>query len=167
MVFETGGAFLHDAAHHVYDNGRCCVLVWESWVATADDTSVRAFFAGPLRNYFLGQYAVAQGGDWPFGERAHGAQGLAEAYAERLGCAADMRIVKAFLKGFIKVQGRCAMPLFWRCPCESGRNIDKCCADQLSRLRGEVSIAEAEEMLKRLMAASRPPGMPARGRRGG
>ena len=106
LVFETGGAFPHDTAHHVYDNDRCCVLVWESWTATAADLSIRAFFDGPLRNYFLGQYAVAHGGAWPFGERAHGAEGLAQACAERLGCAPDLRTVKGFLKGLIKVHGR-------------------------------------------------------------
>ena len=57
LVFETGGAFPHDTDHHVYDNDRCCVLVWENWTATAADVSIRAFFEGPFRNYFLGQYA--------------------------------------------------------------------------------------------------------------
>ena len=60
-AWETGGAFPHDTDHHVFDNGRCCLLVWEHWLATAGDISLRAFFDGPLRNYFLGQYAVAQG----------------------------------------------------------------------------------------------------------
>jgi hypothetical protein len=156
-VSETGGAFPHDADHHVFENGRCCLLVWEHWIATADDTSLRAFFDGPLRNYFLGQYAVAQGQDWPFGERAHGAKGLADAYAERLGCGAEVRAVKVFLKGLLKIHGRDALPVYWRCPCESGRNIGQCCAALLERLRREIALDELELMLERLVAATRPP----------
>lgn len=155
-VFETGGAFPHDTDHHVYDGDRCCLLVWEHWLATAQDTSLRAFFDGPLRNYFLGQCAAAQGQDWPFGERSHGARGLAEAYAEQLGCAAEVRTVKLFLKCFIKIHGREALPVYWRCPCESGRNIGQCCAPRLERLRTDVPLAEAARMLERLTVASRP-----------
>ena len=156
LVFETGGAFPHDTAHHVYDNDRCCVLVWESWTATAADLSIRAFFDGPLRNYFLGQYAVAHGGAWPFGERAHGAEGLAQAYAERLGCAPDLRTARGFLIGLIKLYGRRTLPVYWQCPCGSGRNIGPCCGDRLPGVLAAVSYAEAKAMLARL-APPRPP----------
>jgi hypothetical protein len=156
VVFETAGAFPHDTAHHVYDNNRCCVLVWESWTATAADLSIRAFFEGPLRNYFLGQYAVAHGGTWPFGERAHGAEGLAQAYAERLGCAPHLKTVNGFLKGLIKLHGRRALPVYWQCPCGSGRHIGQCCGERLPSVMATVSCGEAEAMLARLA----PPRLP-------
>ena len=165
-VWETGGAFPHDVDHHVFDSGRCCLVVWEHWLATADDTSLRAFFDGPLRNYFLGQYAVAQGLGWPFGERSHGPKGIAEAYADRLGCDAEVRAVKLFLKGLVRIHGRETMPVYWRCPCESGRNIGQCCAERLERLQQDISLAEIETMLERLTVAARPPAVAATRRKG-
>lgn len=82
---------------------------------------------------------------------------MAEAYADRLGCDPEVRVVKLFLKGLIKIHGRETMPVYWRCPCESGRNIGQCCAERLERLRCEVPLAEIENMLERLTVAARPP----------
>jgi hypothetical protein len=170
LDFELEGAFPHQNSHHAYPEGRCCTLVWEPWVTTAQDISIGAFFDGPLRNFFLSQHCVELGQDWPFGEQAHGARGLIDAYADRLGCRPEARDVRQFLKGLIKLQGRKALPVFWRCPCESGKNIGNCCHRRLSRLVAEISPGVASRMLDRLSEHSREtyavrPRIPNRGRR--
>lgn len=154
-VFETGGAIPREDRLHVYGEGQCCVLIWETWKATAPDVSIEAFFEGPLRNFFLSQYSVALGQGWPFDEWEHGRAGLATAYAERLGYSFDEITVKKFLKGYLKILGRREIPIYWKCPCQSGRNIRDCCHDHLLDLTKVVRPEEAQAMGDRLTMETR------------
>lgn len=149
-IFEIGGSIPHEARFHISGDGSCCILVWETWRHTAQDLSIGAFLDGPVRNFFLSQRAVALGQGWPFGEWDHGAAGLIAAYGERLGYDFDEITLKRFLRRYLKILARQEVPAFWRCPCQSGRNIRNCCQERLSVLLCEVQEAEVRAMINRL-----------------
>ena len=72
-----------DAARGLANDGTCCVLLPD---AREEEFPIGApfskYLSGPLHNYFLGQSIVEDGGDWPFGEWAHGADGRRDYYRE-------------------------------------------------------------------------------------
>jgi len=157
-VFETAGAFPHSEEHHAYDLGQCCVLIWEIWTAESPDTSILAYFEGPLRNFFLSQYLVLSGKEWPFGEWQHGQDGLAQAFSQRLGCKPDVRTVRKFLHSYIKILNRRSLPLYWKCPCQSGLNLKNWCCDLIQNLMGRINFDQATAMLHRLTHPTRTVG---------
>ena len=87
-VFETGDRVPRTADRHVFEShGNCCLGVWEEWLLRSRDHSASAFLQGPLHDYFLSQSWYEAKGEWPFGDRSHGALGVLEAFCEILGVA--------------------------------------------------------------------------------
>lgn len=145
-VFETGGRITRDPDHHINGDGDCCVTVWENWLATAYDTGIAAYLSGPLREYFLGQFWFEKTGSWPFGERAHGMNGMEEAYADALGIANRRRDILYYLRIL-----RLPRPKgHWPCPCSSGRRLRDCHAADLWSLHRRIPSHLARAMLVRL-----------------
>ena len=142
-VKEAGGTIPHDADHHINPDGSCCILIWDVWASTSEDTSVQAYFDGPLKNFFLGQHEKHKTGKWPFGEWKHGKEGLIDAYAELLGCACKESKISYLLRILRKDWPRG----HWDCPCGSGQIIRKCCRAELAGLSKKVSPKSAKRML--------------------
>ncbi len=151
LVVETAGEIERVADRHMYSDGGCCTCIWEEWLVTSVDTSVRAFCEGPLQNFFLGQVAYDRNGRWPFGERAHGAAGVVEAANAMLGLNTDqigaVRYLKVLSAG--RVKGH------WTCPCGSNRRLRNCCANAIAELRKTFDRSMAERLHVRLTSLVR------------
>lgn len=145
-VFETGGLITRDPDHHINGDGDCCVTVWENWLATANDTSVAGYLAGPLREYFLGQFWFEKTGSWPFGERAHGMAGIEDAFADALGITNRRKEILYYLRLLRQPEPKG----HWPCPCGSGRRLRACHAAELWSLHRRIPSHLARAMLARL-----------------
>ena len=146
LVIERGGAIERIADRHMYANGTCCTCVWEEWRALTADTSVKAFCDGPLHNFFLSQLYFDVHGEWPFGERAHGSDGMVEA-AEALLC---RDLDQAAALRYLQVVSAKATKGHWLCPCGSQKKLRDCCAEDVAKLREAVDPTQAGSLLKRL-----------------
>ncbi|MEM6275363.1 MAG: hypothetical protein AAF714_00315 [Pseudomonadota bacterium] len=130
-VFETGQAIPRCDERHIGQDGWCCIGVFSVWRATAHDRRYIAFLDDPLRNFFIGQFAVDQGLEWPFGEHHHGSMGVIEAAAEFLGCEPKVRAVKDTLRLMPVLRARGTSVAYRTCPCGSRRTLGRCCFDRL------------------------------------
>jgi len=150
-VFEVGGRIARHPDRHINPEGDCCVTVWEHWLVNASDPSFAAFLNGPLNEFFLGQYWYERTGKWPFGERAHGAKGLEEAYAETLGIPNKTKLLIYYLRllSLDWPKGH------WLCPCGSGERLRYCHRGELMALHQRVPPRIAKRMLRRLRAEAR------------
>jgi hypothetical protein len=145
-VFEVGGKIPREADRHINPDGDCCVTVWENWLVTTDDQSFAGFIRGPLNEYLLGQYWFEKTGKWPFGERAHGASGLEEAYADALGIPNK----REDLIYYLRLLSQDWPKGHWGCPCKSGRLLRHCHHQQLLAIHRRVPPIMARRMLRRL-----------------
>lgn len=144
-VFEVGGRIPRDSDHHVNTEGDCCITVWERWLASTGDHSFAAFLNGPLHQFFLGQYCFEKTGKWPFGEHAHGRQGLEDAYAEALGITN-----KKNLRSYLRLLSQERPKGHWPCPCGNGKRLRDCHTGDLKALHEKIRPHLAKRMLRRL-----------------
>jgi hypothetical protein len=146
IVREIGGRIPWKVEFHVDFDGKACVLLPDDrWRCFPEGAPFRQFLDGPVHDFFLGQSLVALGGDWPFGEWSHGADGVYEYYRELLQTD-DARTVCRFLY----VLGKLNLKLHWDCPCASGRKIARCCQARIRDLRRKTPPAVARSALERL-----------------
>jgi hypothetical protein len=146
-LFETGGKIRRHADEHTYNNGRACLFVeGERWIHWPPGSTLVDFLNGPVRSHLVGHLHYKVEGFWPFGQRAHGAAGIVEAYSEMIGIN-DRAIVEAYLDVLCMstVKGH-----VW-CPCRSGRRLRSCHRDQVIDLRGKISTREATAARKHLL----------------
>lgn len=149
-VFETGRRIPRDIDRHMFSNGRCCVTVWEAWLATAPHVSFAAFLTGSLHEFFLSQFWYEVNGEWPFGEWSHGVEGLEEAYAGALGIPHDGRL-RAYLDVLCRQRPQGRRP----CPCGSGRRLRDCHRERLMALHQKIPPPLATRMWHRVSGAGR------------
>lgn len=145
-VYETGKAFPHTPDYHCNDTGDCCICVYETWRASADDTSFGSYLNGPIRNFFLSQHIKNETNDWPFGEWDHGRDGYLDACADRLECDRRFSVVAYNLRLLSQPWPKG----HWMCPCGSQKIVRQCCAESLRELAQKVGPAEAQAMRLRL-----------------
>ena len=149
-IFETGERIPRVDARHVDDDGCCCICVYPIWRATARDRRYIAFLDDPLRNFLIGQVAVEEGLDWPFGEYRHGSEGAIQAASEFLGCEARARTVRDVLALLPHLRARGRSIAYRTCPCGTGRVLERCCFERLHalslRVAEEDTAALAEEI---------------------
>ena len=139
-VCEVGGRIPRDADHQVNSDGTACLFVaGERWRHWPRGSSLGDFISGPVRSYLIGQALVEAGQPWPFGERAHGAKGVLEAYGEMAGFA-DPKVVTSFICSLARPKLR----RHRQCPCGTGQLIRDCHLALLSDLREKISRVEAE-----------------------
>jgi len=140
---ETGGRIPWTPQRHVDPDGTACVLLPdERWRVFPVDAPFIDYLKGPLHSYFLGQIIVEQGKPWPFGEWAHGGDGVIDFYAELLGTRDLVRIASWLVElERPKMQGH------RRCPCASGKRIQECCIERLEAIRAKIDVATATRSL--------------------
>ena len=135
-------------AHHIDTAGVCCVTTFDVWRLTAADTSFKAYLAGPLRNFFLSHVVRKHDGVWPFDEWSHDVLELVEAVAaEIIKCEPVARTVRTLLRRH--ADGARIAPGM-RCPCRSGRNLDRCCGHGWVGFRRSITGPEARRLLHRI-----------------
>lgn len=134
MVWETGGRIPRLADRHNSDSA--CLFVPFEWQLRRPDATFLTFLDNAMRGYFIGQSLVELGDAWPYGERAHGTDGMLQALAEMVGvtdldaaqCAAGM-LAKPIIKGH------------WDCYCGSRRRLRDCHGNQLRGAQRKIREA--------------------------
>ncbi len=144
LLFETGGRIPKEIDRHVKKDGSCCFEVWESWLARNENASPQDLLYGPIHDYFFSQYCFEQYGKWPFGYYNHYKDGILESFSDTLKCPLDEAEIKYLLRLFSEPGQR----LNWPCPCNSNKNIGRCCTNILSKQ--PISRQSAKRMSKRL-----------------
>lgn len=146
LVWEIGGKIPRNADHHVNAGGEACLFVPdEQWKAYPPGTSFLEFLNGPVRNFFLGQSVFRRTGEWPFGQRLHGAAGIREYYSEILETN-DLNVILAYLECL----SRPALKGHWPCPCKKGKRVRDCHLHQINDLRGKIPAEIAEKSWRSL-----------------
>ncbi len=150
IVFETGGRIPKDIDRHIFPkHGDCCLGVWEEWLLTSPDHRFETFLTGPMHDYFITQSHFEATGEWPFGERSHGKQGILESYADLLQLPCDESIVAANLR----VLSREQIKGHTLCPCGSGEKMRNCHRSELEDLKQHIPTFMAEMMYRRIKYA--------------
>jgi hypothetical protein len=150
VVEEIGGRIPRIADHHISVDGTACLLVPEEWLL-AKDQSVRAFFDGPMKDFFLGQLLVEAGKPWPFGQRSHGYEGLIEAYMDLLGISDPTRVTAYF-----DCLRRKALKGHFDCPCGSNKRLRYCHWAELQELAKRIPSHIAQQAYDRLRNSAPP-----------
>jgi hypothetical protein len=149
ILAETGERIPRDIDRHMYQNGACCPCVWEEWLATAENTSFASFMEGPVRNFFLSQLYFEEHGEWPFGERKHGIEGLLESVSRVIGRSLDRPAAIRHLNALTGGEPRG----HWECVCGSGKKIRNCDRAHLINLRDQIGVENLERLSMRLKQA--------------
>ena len=129
-IFETGGRTaltmrkrqvpLNDL--HYMPDGRACLCVpQEERLFVNPHSPFETFMANLVVPFFYSQAVFDRDGIWPFGERAHGLDGVWEFYSERLGN--DFEMVLACMRRLARGDRPRS---HWSCPCGSGRSVAGC-----------------------------------------
>lgn len=143
IVREVAGRIPQDADRHVYPDGRACLFIEaEYWFKHPDGMDLLEFLRGPVTSYYIGQMSYEQNKQWPFGERSHGALGVAEFYAPLVG-SRDPRVIKRF----VEMVAAKKMRSTWRCPCGSGHRVWGCHGDVVRNLRSRIKRSAAATSL--------------------
>jgi hypothetical protein len=145
-VSEVGGRIPYIADRHVYKDGTACLFVEaEFWFRHPAGMNLLEFLRGPVTSYFIAQLHYEQGKGWPFGERAHGAQGIVEFYAP-LFKTSDPHIIRRFLLMLVAKKVR----LTWHCPCGSDLKVGTCHGQVIRELRNRIKRSAAFNSLLHL-----------------
>jgi hypothetical protein len=121
-VWEIGGRIPREADRHVFLDGALCLgTPLAFWIELGGNFELQYVLDGPVRSFLIGNSLVEQGENWPHGEYAHGAAGLLQDLAERLGT--DRPVMVAT---FLQALAAGGATKHSRCPCTSGRKIFKC-----------------------------------------
>ena len=136
------------SANHIDTTGVCCVTTFDVWRLTSQDTSFKAYLAGPLRNFFLSHLVRKHDGVWPFKDWSHDILGMVESVAEEIiGCDPVARTVRTLLR---RHANNDSIDPSMRCPCRSGRTLDRCCGQGWVGFRCPVSGSDARRLLHRI-----------------
>ena len=135
VVRETGGRIPRTVDRHVYPTtGNACLFVQdEYWYRHPDGMELVDFLKGPVTSYFIAQTHFELHGEWPFGERAHGAEGIREFYYEIFGTR-DSEVVRAFVGTIATAVLNGRAP----CPCKSGKRVNACHAPLIREVRSRI-----------------------------
>lgn len=143
-LFEVGGRIGWTAEEHTFRNGRACLFVpgerWQHWPL---GSTLVEFLQGVVRSHLVGHAHYEAVGNWPWGERSHGAEGIFESYAELLGTE-DREVIRRYLNILAHAQPKG----HWECPCGSGQRLRKCHREGVFRLRGRITTEEAKLALE-------------------
>lgn len=150
-VRETGGRIPKTADYHISSDGTACLFVEdEAYYQFPNGLSFVEFLEIPVRNFFLSQSIVANGGDWPLGYRSHGTEGVIEFYMEKLNTEDPVELLKCLKCLSIEsVKGH------HPCPCESGEIYRRCHQARLSAIRPRIKPTFAARILNRIAEAVR------------
>lgn len=146
VVLETSEFIPRIADRHMYPDGRCCTCVWPEWLAKTSSCSIEAFCNGPLNDFFVSQVYFEAKGCWPFGERSHGAEGIAEAINNVLGLSLNLQ--QAI--DYSQVLSAKALKGHWSCPCGSQKRLRDCCQEQVRSLHRRTSSVYMKALYKAL-----------------
>jgi hypothetical protein len=120
-VFELGGR-IPKTYHKMNDGSLCLGSPLGLRLKSITGKTLLAFVEACLVPYLVGYCIFEKTGDMPFGELAHGTQGLLEEYRRLTGARSDTSCI-----GLIQCLGlKKRVPNKRVCPCASGRRLGRC-----------------------------------------
>ena len=119
------------------DNHACLFAPPERWEKWPIGASFIEFLDGPVAEFFFSQAYYQLTGEWIFGQRSHGADGIIEYYYDKLDLK-DKKILKDCL--MLCLEKKFARQ--WKCPCNSERRLIKCHGPQLISLKKVIPLEE-------------------------
>jgi hypothetical protein len=152
LVWETAKRIPRDPDRHIYSaSGQCCICIWEEWLWTTDCANFQSFVDGPLNSYFVSQSLFELKGQWVFGERRHGKDGIIDAYRRilKLGDQEDVSPYVCLLR-HKKIKGHNI------CPCGSGKKLRHCHHQFMLDLKEQIPAFLLERMMQRIKGYSEP-----------
>lgn len=149
-VRELGSRVPRGGEHdHVNPDGTLCVILPDEYWLGRDECDLVEFLEGPLTNYFIGFLHFIETGSWPFGEHAHGHDGVRDFYARLLGTE-DMGSIHRYLD----VLRRRDLRQHWPCPCGSEKRLGRCHWLKVVKLRQQVRPRLAADAILRLTSGA-------------
>lgn len=146
VVRETGGRIPWCEDRHVERNGCACLFLPDDrWNCFPRGAPFSTYLSGPVHNFLLSQTVYAETGKWPFGECAHGNQGVLHYYRGLLGTEDDLSV-----RRFLHVLAKLDLNRGQNCPCGSQRKMKTCCVRKITDLRSKISRETAARSLARL-----------------
>lgn len=123
-VKETGGRIPRDGNFHVNPDGSLCLGSPLRLIKKIHNSQSLSGFAGKCLVPYLYavSYKLRNGGDFIFGELAHGDQGIMDDYSYMLGLKERSQITKAIQ--LLSVKKRIANKRY--CPCRCGKRLGAC-----------------------------------------
>jgi hypothetical protein len=106
------------------------------WKVRRPDKRFRTFLDEPVKAYFLGQSLVEAGEPWPYGQRSHGLEGVAEAIRDLVGLSDREQIGCA-----IGLLMRDRLPGHLDCPCGSSRRLRQCHGPKIWAIHDVSTVA--------------------------
>lgn len=149
VVYEVGERIPKTPDRHINPGSNsCCLGVWEEWLLTTSSPSFTGFMNELVNDYFTSQSWFELYGEWPYGQRSHGQQGVAEAYCRLLDIDLDANAAESYLRllGYNNIKGH-----HW-CSCGSGLRLRKCHISKVRKLQMIIAPSMANRMLQRLTA---------------
>lgn len=144
-AYDAAGRFPHDADHHFYSNGRCCLWLppesrWDPF-----DPDALPIFLDEVAIFFDRQlvHEVTGDGSWPGGQRAHGYRGYLEFVADLLG--GDRHLLAVLVPILANASG---ISRNSSCPCGSGRKYKRCHLATVEDIQRRVGPAEVRKIFR-------------------
>lgn len=135
-VIEVGGRIPREADHHVLSDGSLCLgSPLRLYLIARETRDLTAFVRRGIVPYlYAASYREETGGPYPFGELAHGADGLLDDYADLLGLSTPRQALDALT--LLGTKRRLANKR--TCPCGCGQRLGVCRFNETVRsLRSE------------------------------
>lgn len=143
-VFEIKNRIPRVPSRHIYKNGMCCIgTPVDLWLLFQDKFSLVEYVKVPITQYFISQVFYEQKGEWLFGERSHGKEGIWESLFQIFGSKDKNFVIDGLLLlSRKKIKGHLA------CPCGSGKILRNCHQSQFNNLRNQMSPLRSRDILK-------------------
>ena len=147
-AYETGSRL--NGYHHLFNDGKFCLGgPVEVCMRFAKQPTLLSFVEELVIPFLFSFSYERRYGETPFGELAHGVEGLLEYYVGFLGTSREATIS---LLIYLAHDHRQFSEV---CPCGSGRRLGKCHGPRLDKLRMYLSAQAIRDELRELTSANR------------
>ena len=153
FVFEREGKTAEDFGHFMAAGNLCLGAPVEVRRRFAEHKNLLRFIEEQVTPYLFAYSYKKQYGELPFGELAHGTDGLLQYYMEFFGTSGieAMKLLKCLADDF-------APPLM-ACPCGEGRKLQDCHGPRLLALRPHLPPRQFETELRAMIRLARAAGV--------
>lgn len=152
LVHELGGRIPRDIDYHVFpSSGTLCLgSPFRLYLIARDcETLLDFVWSGIVPYLYAASYREQTGGPYPFGELAHGRDGLLDDYAQLLGLPTQEQAARALALIATKRRDANKKP----CPCGCGRRLGVCRFNQTVR---DLRTTFGRTFFKRLVWGAAP-----------
>lgn len=146
-VKELGGKIPISDERHINYDGTCCLTVpAKMHQDLGKDYSIIDFIEKFVMPFFANQVYYEIHGVWANGDYSHGRQGIFEFYTELL----QIKNVKS-VTDLMKIAFQPFPKLSQKCPCGSGKRLQKCHNIQMSNLKKSIPTHQLKHDYEKLI----------------